>query len=81
MSMRKIEDFAALSVIGVDIGKDVFHLVGFDAAVLSEQKLVPVLSRPPALAQGQFFLVCLTTVKHATVTSAEIPVSNLTGPV
>lgn len=32
MSMRKIEDFAALSVIGVDIGKDVFHLVGFDAA-------------------------------------------------
>ena len=31
MSTRKAEDLSDLSVIGVDIGKDVFHLVGFDA--------------------------------------------------
>ena len=31
MSKRKPEDLSDLSVIGVDIGKDVFHLVGFDA--------------------------------------------------
>ncbi len=32
MSKGKAEDLSELSVIGVDIGKDVFHLVGFDAA-------------------------------------------------
>ena len=31
MSNGKAEDLSDLSVIGVDIGKDVFHLVGFDA--------------------------------------------------
>ena len=31
MSKGKAEDLSDLSVIGVDIGKDVFHLVGFDA--------------------------------------------------
>ncbi|MEW9918831.1 IS110 family transposase [Marimonas sp. MJW-29] len=31
MSTRKAGDLSDLSVIGVDIGKDVFHLVGFDA--------------------------------------------------
>jgi transposase len=31
MSTPKAEDLSDLSVIGVDIGKDVFHLVGFDA--------------------------------------------------
>ena len=31
MNTRKAEDFSGLSVIGIDIGKDVFHLVGFDA--------------------------------------------------
>ena len=31
MSTRKAEDLSDLSVIGVDIGKDVFHIVGFDA--------------------------------------------------
>ncbi len=31
MNTRKAEDHSDLSVIGVDIGKDVFHLVGFDA--------------------------------------------------
>ena len=30
MRKHKTEDFSELSVIGVDIGKDVFHLVGFD---------------------------------------------------
>lgn len=30
MSMKKVEDLSELAVIGVDIGKDVFHLVGFD---------------------------------------------------
>ncbi len=30
MGMKKIEDLSELAVIGVDIGKDVFHLVGFD---------------------------------------------------
>jgi transposase len=30
MSKRKSEDLSDLSVVGVDIGKDVFHLVGFD---------------------------------------------------
>lgn len=29
MSMKKLEDLSELAVIGVDIGKDVFHLVGF----------------------------------------------------
>lgn len=29
MSMKKVEDLSELAVIGVDIGKDVFHLVGF----------------------------------------------------
>ncbi|WP_073201159.1 IS110 family transposase [Roseovarius marisflavi] len=28
--MKKVEDLSELAVIGVDIGKDVFHLVGFD---------------------------------------------------
>jgi transposase len=32
MSKGKAGDLSDLSVIGVDIGKDVFHLVGFDAA-------------------------------------------------
>ena len=36
MTKRKTEDLSDLSVIGVDIGKDVFHLVGFD----TEGKLV-----------------------------------------
>ena len=31
MGMQKIEDVSNLSVVGVDIGKDVFHLVGFDS--------------------------------------------------
>ena len=31
MNIREAEDHSDLSVIGVDIGKDVFHLVGFDA--------------------------------------------------
>lgn len=31
MREHKTEDLSELSVIGVDIGKDVFHLVGFDA--------------------------------------------------
>ena len=31
MSKRKAEELSNLSVICVDIGKDVFHLVGFDA--------------------------------------------------
>lgn len=31
MSKSKSEDLSNLSVVGVDIGKDVFHLVGFDA--------------------------------------------------
>lgn len=31
MSKRRAEDLSDLSVIGVDMGKDVFHLVGFDA--------------------------------------------------
>ena len=31
MGMQKIEDLSDLSVVGVDIGKDVFHLVGFDS--------------------------------------------------
>ncbi|NEK25261.1 IS110 family transposase, partial [Sulfitobacter sp. JBTF-M27] len=30
MSMKNVEDLSELAVIGVDIGKDVFHLVGFD---------------------------------------------------
>ncbi len=30
MSERRIEDVGELSVVGVDIGKDTFHLVGFD---------------------------------------------------
>ncbi len=30
MSMKKVEDLSKLAVVGVDIGKDVFHLVGFD---------------------------------------------------
>jgi hypothetical protein len=31
MSTRKAENLSDLSVIGVDIGKDLFHLVGSDA--------------------------------------------------
>lgn len=31
MTSRSRPDPLALTVIGVDIGKDVFHLVGFDA--------------------------------------------------
>lgn len=31
MGMKKVEDLSNLSVVGIDIGKDVFHLVGFDA--------------------------------------------------
>ncbi len=30
MTKRRKADLSDLSVIGVDIGKDVFHLVGFD---------------------------------------------------
>ncbi len=30
MSMKKVEDLSKLAVVGVDIGKDTFHLVGFD---------------------------------------------------
>ena len=30
MSVKKLEDLSKLAVVGVDIGKDVFHLVGFD---------------------------------------------------
>jgi transposase len=32
MSGKRIEDITDLMVVGVDIGKDVFHLVGFDSA-------------------------------------------------
>jgi transposase len=32
MSEKRIEDITDLMVVGVDIGKDVFHLVGFDSA-------------------------------------------------
>ena len=31
MKLKKVEDLSELAVIGVDIGKDLFHLVGFDA--------------------------------------------------
>ena len=31
MSEKRIEDLTDVMVIGVDIGKDVFHLVGFDS--------------------------------------------------
>lgn len=31
MNSKTKHDFAAASVIGIDIGKDVFHLVGFSA--------------------------------------------------
>jgi len=31
MSMKSSNDFTNVSVVGVDIGKDVFHLVGFDS--------------------------------------------------
>jgi transposase len=32
MPEKRHEDLADLSVIGVDIGKDTFHLVGFDSS-------------------------------------------------
>jgi transposase len=32
MSTKRSRDISDLTVIGVDIGKDVFHLVGFDAS-------------------------------------------------
>ncbi len=31
MDMKNVEDLSDLAVVGVDIGKNVFHLVGFDA--------------------------------------------------
>ena len=30
MRLKKVEDLSELAVIGVDIGKDVFHLMGID---------------------------------------------------
>jgi transposase len=57
MSKRKSEDLSDLSVVGVDIGKDVFHLVGFDAngKIVLRKKirrlaLVPTFEKlPPCL--------------------------------
>lgn len=35
MKSRTPEDVVEVTVVGVDIGKDTFHLVGFDHAVIS----------------------------------------------
>lgn len=32
MATKRLENLADLSVVGIDIGKDTFHLVGFDSA-------------------------------------------------
>ncbi|WP_241239928.1 hypothetical protein [Silicimonas algicola] len=55
--------------------------VEYQKPVLSEQKLVSVLSRPPALVPDQITPICLTIIKHVKATSTEIPAFKLIGPV
>jgi transposase len=59
MTNKHNDDLAGLATVGVDIGKDVFHLVGFDAsgAVVLRRKikrlaLVPTFEALPRCVVG-----------------------------
>ena len=59
MKSKKPEDIGEIAVIGVDIGKDTFHLVGFDHAgqrVLRQKNkrlaLKPTLQKLPPCVVG-----------------------------
>ena len=72
MSKRKSEDLSNLSVVGVDIGKDVFHLVGFDAEgnLVLRQRIMHRNKLAIALA-NKLARIAWSVVRHGTPFDAQ----------